>query len=68
VPYNGLLVRQGPTLPPKIEQWAERDRMVFAPTVYDRAFQAGLKTAEVDWVAVTKAPTIHWSYPELPNP
>jgi len=66
--YNGLLVRQGPTLPPKIEQWAERDRMVFAPTVYDRAFQSGLKTAEVDWVAITKAPTIHWSYPELPNP
>jgi predicted AlkP superfamily pyrophosphatase or phosphodiesterase len=66
--FNGLLVRQGPTLPPKIEQWAERDRMVFAPTVYDRAFAAGLTTAEVDWVAITKAPTIHWSFPEIPNP
>jgi len=66
--YNGLLVRQGPTTPPKIEQWAERDRMVFFPTVYDRAFQAGLTTAEVDWVAITKAPTIHWSFPELPQP
>lgn len=66
--FNGLLVRQGPTLPPKIEQWAERDRMVFAPTVYDRAFAAGLTTAEVDWVAITRAPTIHWSFPELPSP
>lgn len=66
--YNGLLVRQGPTLPPKIEQWAERSRMVFAPTVYDRAFEAGLTTAEVDWVAVTKAPTIHWSFAEQPDP
>jgi predicted AlkP superfamily pyrophosphatase or phosphodiesterase len=66
--FNGLLVRQGPTLPPKIEQWAERDRMVFAPTIYDRAFAAGLTTAEVDWVAITKAPTIHWSFPELPDP
>ena len=66
--FNGLLVRQGPTLPPKIEQWAERERMVFAPTLYDRAFGAGLTTAEVDWVAITKAPTIHWSFPELPNP
>jgi predicted AlkP superfamily pyrophosphatase or phosphodiesterase len=66
--FNGLLVRQGPTLPPKMEQWAERGRMVFAPTVYDRAFQAGLTTAEVDWVAITKAPTIHWSFPEQPNP
>jgi predicted AlkP superfamily pyrophosphatase or phosphodiesterase len=66
--FNGLLVRQGPTLPPKIEQWAARDRMVFAPTLYDRAFAAGLTTAEVDWVAITKAPTIHWSFPELPDP
>jgi predicted AlkP superfamily pyrophosphatase or phosphodiesterase len=66
--FNGLLVRQGPTLPPKIEQWAERDRMVFTPTLYDRAFAAGLTTAEVDWVAITKAPTIHWSFPEVPNP
>ncbi len=66
--YNGLLVRQGPSLPPKLEQWAERDRMVFAPTVYDRAFEAGLTTAEVDWVAITKAPTIHWSFGERPDP
>lgn len=65
--FNGLMVRQGPKVPPKIEQWAERDRMVFAPTIYDRAFSAGLTTAEVDWVAITKAPTIHWSFPELPD-
>jgi predicted AlkP superfamily pyrophosphatase or phosphodiesterase len=66
--FNGLLVRQGPTTPPKIEQWAEKSRMVFAPTVYDRAYEAGLTTAEVDWVAVTKAPTIRWSYAERPDP
>ena len=66
--YNGLLVRQGPHQPPKIEQWADRSRMVFAPTVYDRAFENGLTTAEVDWVAIKGAPTIHWSFPEVPNP
>ncbi len=65
--FNGLLVRQGPGVPPKIEPWVERDRMVFAPTIYDRAFAAGLTTAEVDWVAISKVPTIHWSFPELPN-
>jgi len=66
--YNGLLVRQGPNLPPKIEPWADRNRMVFAPTIYDRAFEKGLTTAEVDWVAVKNAPTIHWSFAEQPNP
>ncbi len=66
--YNGLLVRQGPNLPPMIEQWADRGRMVFVPTVYDRAFEKGLITAEVDWVAIKGAPTIHWSFAEKPNP
>ena len=36
--YNGLLVRQGPTLPPKIEQWVDKDKLVRVPTHYDVAF------------------------------
>lgn len=66
--FNGLLVRQGDGKPPKIEQWAEKSRMVFAPTLYDIAHENGLTTAESDWVAVTKAKTIDWSFAELPEP
>ncbi len=66
--FNGLLVRQGPDKPPKIEQWADKDKMVFAPTLYDLAKEAGLTTAEVDWVAVTNAKTIDWGFSERPNP
>lgn len=66
--FNGLLVRQGADKPPKIEQWVDKTALVFAPTLYDLAFEAGLTTAEVDWVAVTRAKTIHWSFPELPSP
>lgn len=65
--FNGLLVRQGDGKPPKIEQWAEKTRLVFAPTLYDIAHEAGLTTAESDWVAVTKAKTIDWSFAELPD-
>ncbi len=65
--YNGLLVRQPNGLPPRIEQWADKERLVFAPTLYDVAHQAGLTTAESDWVAVTRAKTIDWSFPELPS-
>jgi predicted AlkP superfamily pyrophosphatase or phosphodiesterase len=64
--FNGLLTR-GEGGVPKIEQWAEKDRMVQAPTLYDVAHEAGLTTAESDWVAVTKAKTIDWSFPELPS-
>lgn len=65
--FNGLLVRQGDGKPPKIEQWVDKTRLVFAPTLYDIAHEAGLTTAESDWVAVTRAKTITWSFPELPD-
>ncbi len=66
--YNGLLTRQGPTLPPTIEQWADKDKLVHVPTLYDVAFNAGLTTAEVDWVAIKHAPTVNWSFAEIPSP
>jgi predicted AlkP superfamily pyrophosphatase or phosphodiesterase len=66
--FNGLLVRQGEDKPPKIEPWVHKNRLVHVPTLYDVAHQAGLTTAEVDWVAIKDAETITWSFPELPNP
>ena len=66
--FNGLLVRQGDNKPPKIEQWVDKTQLVFAPTLYDLAHDAGLTTAESDWVAVTRAKTIDWSFAELPEP
>ncbi len=66
--FNGLLVRQGDGKPPKIEQWVDKTKLVFAPTLYDIAHENGLTTAESDWVAVTKAKTIDWSFAELPDP
>lgn len=65
--FNGLLVRQGDSKPPKIEQWVDKTKLVFAPTIYDVAHETGLTTAESDWVAVTRAKTIDWSFAELPT-
>jgi predicted AlkP superfamily pyrophosphatase or phosphodiesterase len=65
--YNGLLVRKD-GVPPAIEQWADKSRMVFVPTLYDVAHAAGLTTAESDWVAITNPGTINWSFAELPKP
>lgn len=66
--FNGLVVRGGPGKPNKIEPWVDRSRLVFAPTVYDAAFKAGLTTAEIDWVAITNPGTITWSFPEVFDP
>lgn len=65
--YNGLLVRQGENAPPKLEPWVHKNQLVHVPTLYDIAHEAGLTTAEVDWVAIKDAETVDWSFPELPK-
>jgi predicted AlkP superfamily pyrophosphatase or phosphodiesterase len=66
--FNGLLTRPDGAARPSIEPWREKDLMVHAPTIYDVAYQAGLTTAQVDWVAIYRAKTITWQFPELPDP
>jgi predicted AlkP superfamily pyrophosphatase or phosphodiesterase len=66
--FNGMLVRQGPDSPPKIEPWRPQPEMVKSPTVYELAHRAGLTTAEVDWVAIYQSPFITWRFPEVPDP
>jgi predicted AlkP superfamily pyrophosphatase or phosphodiesterase len=64
---NGLLVHQDDGAV-TVAPWRDKDVMVQAPTVYDVAYQAGLTTAQVDWVAIYGAKTITWSFPEMPDP
>jgi predicted AlkP superfamily pyrophosphatase or phosphodiesterase len=66
--FNGLLVRQGVGQPPVIEQWRDKADLVRVPTVYDVAHQAGLKTAQVDWVAILNSGTIDHEMLEIPKP
>ncbi len=66
--YNGMVTRQGPGKPTKVEPWIDKKILVRVPTVYDAAFNAGLTTAEVDWVAVTRPGTITWSFAEIVDP
>ena len=66
--FNGLLIPHVDGTQPTVEPWRDKDVMVQAPTVYDIAYQAGLTTAQVDWVAIYGAKTITWQFPELPDP
>jgi predicted AlkP superfamily pyrophosphatase or phosphodiesterase len=66
--FNGLLTRPPDGERPTIEPWRDKDIMVHAPTVYDIAHEAGLTTAQIDWVAIYRAKTITWQFPELPDP
>jgi len=66
--YNGVLVRRESGSRPSIEPWRDKEQMVQAQTIYDAAYDAGLTTAQVDWVAIYRAKTITWEFPELPDP
>jgi len=66
--FNGLLSVADPYESPKIEPWRPKALMVHSPTVYDLAFQAGMITAQVDWVAIYDAKTITWQFAEKPDP
>ncbi len=65
--FNGMMVRQGPGMPLKLEPWKNKAELIRVPTVYDLAFKAGLKTAHVDWVPTTNAGTFHFEFGERPN-
>lgn len=65
---NGSIVRTGAWPPIKVEPWIDKDKMVHVPTIYDKVHKAGLTTAQVDWVAIHKAPTITFPFPEVPDP
>jgi predicted AlkP superfamily pyrophosphatase or phosphodiesterase len=67
--FNGLLTRPaGKQMPLAIEPWREKSILVHAPTIYDAAHDAGLSTAQVDWVAIYQARSIDWKFPEIPDP
>jgi predicted AlkP superfamily pyrophosphatase or phosphodiesterase len=66
--YNGMLTHPAGKVAPVVEAWRDKEMMVHAPTVYDLAFNAGLTTAQVDWVAIYGAKTITWKFPEIPDP
>jgi predicted AlkP superfamily pyrophosphatase or phosphodiesterase len=65
--YNGLPVRT-PGKAMRVKADEPKTSLVLAPTLYDLAHAAGLKTAEVDWVAIEDAPSIDWSFFEIPKP
>ena len=63
--YNGLPVRKDGAV--KVEPWVPKSELVLAPTVYDAAHARGMKTAEVDWVAIYETPSIDYAFSEIPK-
>jgi len=65
---NGTILRTNGWPPVQVDPKIDKEKMVHAPTVYDAAHNAGLTTAQVDWVAINNAPTITWAFSEWAIP
>lgn len=65
---NGTISPTGGWPPIKVDETIDKEKMVHAPTVYDAAYKAGLTTAQVNWVAINRAPTITWDFSEWASP
>lgn len=63
---NGQINGQRTDKVPSVEFHADKTALVRVPTVYDLAHDAGLTTAEMDWVAIEHAKSIDWSFFEQP--
>jgi predicted AlkP superfamily pyrophosphatase or phosphodiesterase len=66
--FNGRVVHHCPDQPVTVDENPRQEDVVKIETIYDRAFDAGLVTAQVAWPATIKAKKINWSFGETPNP
>lgn len=55
----------GKTIPFIPDPLFDKDQIVKVPTIYDLAYQAGLKTAGVIWPASRNAKTLNWQVPDV---
>lgn len=53
------------SVPLILDRILDKDQTVQAPTIYDAAHQAGLKTAAVCWPATREAKGLDWTVPDM---
>lgn len=66
--FNGKVERsEGGGLPVRLNPRKDKADLVAVPTLYDVAFENGLKTGEINWPATRAAGTLHDSFPDVPD-
>jgi hypothetical protein len=62
--YNGILLREGPGLPVKVDPKRDRVELVAVPTLYDRLHEAGLRTAAINWPCTRNSTSLDDDFPD----
>jgi predicted AlkP superfamily pyrophosphatase or phosphodiesterase len=65
--FNGLLVREGPGQPVRIEGDHDQNQLITVPTLFDRLHGLGYRTAAVNWPCTRGASTLDDNLPDAPD-
>jgi arylsulfatase A-like enzyme len=65
--YNGLLLREGPGSPVKVDAKRDKGDLVAVPTLYDVLHQAGLRTAAINWPCTRNSNSLDDDFPDVPD-
>lgn len=65
---NGRFEEKDADPPFSINPRRSKEELCKAPTVYDVAHAAGMKTAEINWPVTRGAKTLDWTFPDHPDP
>ena len=65
--YNGILLREGPGLPVKVDPKRDSVELVAVPTLYDQLHKAGLRTAAINWPCTRNSTSLDDDFPDVPD-
>lgn len=65
--YNGILSRNRPGVPVKIDPRKEQRELVAVPTLFDLFHKNGLRTAAINWPCTRNAASIDDNFPDVPE-
>lgn len=64
---NGILIRGASDVPVSVDAKRDQRELVRVTTVLDAAHAANLTTAEVNWPCTRGSPSLHDSFPDVPD-
>ena len=65
--YNGILLRDGPGLPVKVDPKRDKSELVAVSTLFDVLHEHGLRTAAIDWPCTRNPNALDDNFPDVPD-
>jgi predicted AlkP superfamily pyrophosphatase or phosphodiesterase len=65
--FNGILLRDGPARPVKVDPKRDKTELVAVPTLYDELHKRGFRTAAINWPCTRNSDSLDDDFPDVPD-